>query len=1337
VSNSDHRHPIAAWIEQLDQGIARRVRSEQELVSKHDVECASFAHQLQQHRATGEQTLESAIQAIENDYTQTRTQIEQRFDTTFQSTKSNYDRDVTDIQSGFTQETDQARREHRELEWMVESVFDESSGESPPQIYNTYRHQATKTREFLETEWAHLENLYEDCIALAQSRHMRSTPHAVEPQMHAEDIDQLLARFESSATEAGRYGDKLKQLMLARLFSGVLPLYCTLAVWLIATPIVLAFRVNPLSVITQPENIDWNWLRNGSGLAAVATLCILGVTYAHARMTTGRMLGGLFQQLTDARGALTRWLKLTKSEIGKLKQRNDDWQERFGQHRGRSLDNAARAFSNRDRQRLLQRDQNLDAIEQQYVPLLQQLIDQRDQQIQQLDQQHQQHLQEHVATQQRELLAREQEIEQRQHQAQQRRDATWQTMADGWNQLIAEFTEQTRQLDQTVRQEFPDWSTLAQSPWRPPQQIPAGIPIGHFELNLAEFVQGVSDDPRLRLPTEPQHIPVLLPFPSNTSMLIRSGGQGRHQAISLLKATMLRLLTSLPPGKTRFTIIDPMGLGEEFSAFMHLADYDELLVTNRIWTESAHIEKRLTDLTLHMENVFQTYLRNEFENIQDYNAHAGEVAEPYHILVIANFPTNFSDNAVQRLTSIVSSGPRCGVYTLISVDEKQQLPHNFDLQDLESSVNRVRCDDRGCAWSEPRLDRLAFHPQALPSGETIGKIVRAVGEQSGDARRVEVAFSRIAPAENDQWTSDSRFGLSLPLGRAGATKLQQLQLGRGTSQHVMIAGKTGSGKSTLLHVLIVNAALRYSPDELEFYLIDFKKGVEFKAYATHKLPHARVVAIESDREFGLSVLERLDEILKERGDAFRQAGVQDLAAYREQRPQVRQPRILLLIDEFQEFFVEDDRIAQSAALLLDRLVRQGRAFGIHILLGSQTLAGAYSLPRSTLGQVAIRIALQCSETDAHLILSEENTAARLLTRPGEAIYNDANGLLEGNHPFQVAWLSETERDTILTRVAELAEQHGRKDVLPTVFEGQVAADPTRNPELYSALHAERPSHVAQQTVAWLGEAVAIKAPTQIVFQRRNGVNLLLCGPDADAAHGICANCLVSVAAQLPSAGGTNDPVFQVLAADQTSADPKSLWNRLADVVPQPVRVDGSARTSDVMSQMVRQLQNRQATAAEDRPPLILILSDLAQLTELRKEDDDFGFGSPDPQTPASPSQQLAEILKLGPSVGIHTIVWSDTLNSLNRCFGSQNHREFEFRIGFQMSGNDSSHLFDSPQAAKLGRNRAILYRTSDGSYERFRPYFVPTDAWLHQLSRYFQDDDAGKNRASIDQWNVI
>ena len=419
-------------------------------------------------------------------------------------------------------------------------------------------------------------------------------------------------------------------------------------------------------------------------------------------------------------------------------------------------------------------------------------------------------------------------------------------------------------------------------------------------------------------------------------------------------------------------------------------------------------------------------------------------------------------------------------------------------------------------WKHPEYGAAPVTLDLPPPPERFTEIVRAVGHEVRDAGRVEVPFHCVIPAQEAWWTGDSRGGIDVPLGRAGAMKLQDLDLGRGTSQHVLISGKTGSGKSTLLHVLITNVALRYSPDEIELYLVDFKKGVEFKAYARHQLPHARVIAIESEREFGLSVLQRLDAELRSRGDQFRRLGVQDLKGFRNAQPDEKLARILLMIDEFQELFVEDDRIAQEAALLLDRLVRQGRAFGIHVLLGSQTLGGAYSLARSTIGQMAVRIALQCSEADAHLILSEENTAARLLTRPGEAIYNDANGLFEGNHPFQIVWLSDDERDDYLRRLAEFSNRRNVRRPPPIVFEGNVPADQSENLELQSSLAA----CAAGGTVApptephfWFGSAVAIKGPTSAVFARQAGSNLLMVGHREEASLGVMATGLIGLAAQ--------------------------------------------------------------------------------------------------------------------------------------------------------------------------------------------------------------------------------
>ena len=105
--------------------------------------------------------------------------------------------------------------------------------------------------------------------------------------------------------------------------------------------------------------------------------------------------------------------------------------------------------------------------------------------------------------------------------------------------------------------------------------------------------------------------------------------------------------------------------------------------------------------------------------------------------------------------------------------------------------------------------------------------------------------------------------------------------------------------------------------------------------------------------------------------------------------------------------------------------------------------------------MAVRIALQCSEADSHLILSENNIAARLLSRPGEAIYNDANGAPEGNHFFQVVWLSDERREAYL----QAAPRPGRRATsrscarTPIVFEGDAPADLARNPSFASELEA--------------------------------------------------------------------------------------------------------------------------------------------------------------------------------------------------------------------------------------------------------------------------------------------
>jgi S-DNA-T family DNA segregation ATPase FtsK/SpoIIIE len=897
----------------------------------------------------------------------------------------------------------------------------------------------------------------------------------------------------------------------------------------------------------------------------------------------------------------------------------------------------------------------------------------------------------------------------------------WETLSKNWTEGSARIMAEVQSIHEEDDRLYPKWEAGWHG-WKPPVDCPALMRFGEFEVFPASLPNGTPDDERL-VATAPSDftLPAMLDLRRKASVVFRVGEEGRDEAVDWLQAIMLRMFTSIPPSRVRFTIVDPVGLGRNFSSFMHLSEIDEQIISTRIWTDSAQIETRLKDLTEHMENVILAYLRNDYPTIEEYNAQAGEVAEPYRVLVIANFPHGFTEPALKSLMNIVSSGSRVGVHTLISVDTRAPMPFGFTLKDLEAQSNSLIWKDGKFLWREPQFEQFRLLADKPPAAEDMTEMLQELGKKSKEARKVEVPFEVIAPRDNDWWTTDSRSGIDVPLGRAGATKFQNIKLGKGTSQHVLIAGKTGSGKSTLLHALITNVALRYSPKEVELYLIDFKKGVEFKTYASHALPHARVIAVESEREFGLSVLQRLDSELKTRGEKYRLAGAQDVASYRAARPDEDLPRMLLLVDEFQEFFVEDDKLAQEASLLLDRLVRQGRAFGIHVHLGSQSLGGAYGLARTTLAQMAIRIALQCSESDSHLILSEDNSAARLLSRPGEAIYNDSNGMVEGNHVFQIVWLSDSRRERYLIDLKKMAEDRGLVPVgKQIVFEGNSKAELTSNPPLNELLDLPGWPDLSRTIPAWLGEAIAIKPPTEAPFQPQSGSHLLLVGQQSEAAIGVLTSAIFALAVhhEPHTARGARFILFDGTPSD---APDFGKLTRLADILPHPFEVGSVRKVTEIITDLANEVESRLTDEPSEMPAIYLIVHDLTRFRDLRKSEDDFGsfgsFGGGEKVIPAS--KQFVTILREGPAVNVHVLCWCDTVSNLNRTFDRQGMGEFEMRVLFQMSAADSSQLIDTPAAGRLGENRALFYSEEQGRLEKFRPYNPPTDEELAEFRRRF------------------
>ncbi len=896
--------------------------------------------------------------------------------------------------------------------------------------------------------------------------------------------------------------------------------------------------------------------------------------------------------------------------------------------------------------------------------------------------------------------------------------AQWQALEAEWKNTIQPLYDTIYSANATVEKLFPHWDVAMLKSWASPAKFVDAAKFAQLEVDLEQLANGLPKDKRLSLPGSSKFsLPLCLGFPDEGSLLFETASTGHDAAVASLNNTILRLLSVSPPGKLNFTIIDPIGLGQNFAGVMHLADYEEQIINSRIWTQTPQIEQRLADLNEHMEKVIQMYLRNEYQTIAEYNEQAGVIAEKYHFLVVADFPSNFSELAAKRLLSIAASGARCGVYTLIHWDLRQPLPQDFIPDELRKSSICLTAKGQDFIITGYPAAGVKLLLDAPPDPELATGFVQKVGRSSHDSSRVEVPFTQVAPAEAEIWTEDATGELRVPIGRTGATKLQYLAIGKGTRQHGLIAGKTGSGKSTLFHVIITNLSLWCNPEQVEFYLVDFKKGVEFKCYAVHSLPHARVVAIESDREFGLSVLQRVDDELKRRGDLFRKLGVQDLTGYKRAGGTEPVPRSLLLIDEFQEFFVEDDTISQTASMLLDRIVRQGRAFGIHVLLGSQTLGGAYTVARTTLGQMVIRIALQCNEADAYLIMDDTNPAPRLLSRPGEGIYNDMAGAIEGNSPFQTVWLPDQVREGYLQKIRAQADRNRGTYPGPIIFEGNAPADVRDNPLLRSLLEARSITRPSAARI-WLGAPNSIKGPTEAVFSRQSGNNLLLVGQRDEATLAILSLAFISLAAQYPIGAAR----FILCDVTPSGSPQRQYLDRIIHAIPHSIAVARANDLEKVMKDLGDEMKKRSDDAdAATTPPTFLLIHGLQQFNKLRYEED-FGFSTPDAEAPPNPAILLNDLICEGTRLGFHVIATCDTYNNANRFLSRKAFSEFEMRVLFQMSANDSANLIDNPKASLLGLHRALYYNAQQGYLETFRPYALPPAEWV---------DDACRNLARL------
>ncbi len=449
----------------------------------------------------------------------------------------------------------------------------------------------------------------------------------------------------------------------------------------------------------------------------------------------------------------------------------------------------------------------------------------------------------------------------------------------------------------------------------------------------------------------------------------------------LLEQSSFQILNAIHYNDFKLTLIDGKNHGIYLS---HLSQFDDIIAGGKIYKEPADINKVLNEILLRSIKEFR-------------------------FIIINNFPNGFTNESATALIKILNIAQDEKIKVLMT--KEHEPPRAMaDLAETISNKLEVISFDKNNHWFSKTLSQV----ENINGLFTLNFGSSFTSSDMNGAVEVTnlIHQTTVNPASEN---FDINEGIKIPIG-THRNKEFYFRLGHGASNfHGIVAGRSGKGKTVFLDNIISRAATIYSPDELRFVLLDMK-GIEFYEY--RNLPHVQAFCSSKTFEHGMKIVEHLQNEWKYREKQFNSVEASNVVEYKKKSGKVM-PRLLVIIDEFQNLFTgnyKTDGIVEDT--LIKQILREGRAYGVHLLCCTQSLGDG--VRSSFLTNIPLRIAFQMTQDQSRSFLSINNSAAYIL-KVGEAIYNEQDGILSEN---------------ILVKIEHLQSDDIQKNIMEFVNNGK-------------------------------------------------------------------------------------------------------------------------------------------------------------------------------------------------------------------------------------------------------------------------------------------------------------
>lgn len=787
--------------------------------------------------------------------------------------------------------------------------------------------------------------------------------------------------------------------------------------------------------------------------------------------------------------------------------------------------------------------------------------------------------------------------------------------------------------------------------------------------------------------------PDIVPFFTQKSLTIVYNKDERHQIKSLIENIFLRSLMSAKPGNLSFYMIDSVGNGELFLDYLNFSQAStKQILNNKIYTNPQEIDETFKKLVDIYDDIEQNYLKGS--NIVDYNQKS-KVTIPYRIVIIDTFPQGLSINDIERIKKLVRYETRAGLHFVFLVEEAQL----GKIEDITRNTVITKV---------PYCEDTDF--------KRIQKIKKSVLDFTDLNFNISVDASfEDCFANIKWWQGDCSNFTTIPMGLSKAVNydLEFDEEGKKSipSAHMVIAGQTGCGKSFLLHSLIMAMSIKYSPEDLKFFLIDLK-GAEFKQYDTYKLPHAEFVAVNGNPEFGLHVLRVVRRKMEERNDIFKAKGVERLPEFRKLHPDVPMPRYFIIIDEYQRM-LSGGVASREARASIEDIAKVGRALGFNLILSSQSVM----LDSETLGNFTHRIAMRCSPFIAQQALGHAEERCPDL-KVGQAIVHQGSGydMIQSYFLPKQAESENTNRKTRVDFLKEIAQKwekqtNGQYEHNMIVFDGESAAMLENNKTIMHMTPEKNLMNVRFSP----GEKILVDGNDLVEkFERgTRSQNMLVVGGKLNVSLRAMNGCVTSMLGQFEAGEVKIDTINFI---NRSNSD---LYERIKQSSQSMVGLNSDSKYFELgsnlnewLDELIQDVDSRLAdiNSTTYHSPRIVVFYQPENNEDLHQKQDP---NRPNRWIVSEFMDKYMKVLEKGPSVGVFSMFHFLDPDAYYSLFGDDDLALFGHRILLQMTEKDSktflgnrdaSHLVERNMKEELANNRAIYYNVYSSHSETIKPY---------------------------------